>query len=296
MNFRIILYLSFIFLCCNTSQKSNETINNSTSKNNIKSKSMKYDYIFDLNATACNYEVGINGFVVFQEKEGASLAVEEAVNQWITKGMNTLDVKVSPLANEYLGSSKLEIKLIQRNFDTPSEQTVLSQYQFSYLVEKKTMVISEKVPFDILQLPFSSPIFSTKPIIDITNKKILSKAAKKYEEIYKLFEQKDVEKILQQFEVRQRDLAKSFYKTPQQMSGMLEQSIKSDFSNPTNVLILFKPENLRPLLSCNGKVLGLEYLDAGLHPITFWDTEAQMQSIYEIYLCLDENNNFFICR
>jgi len=287
----IIISLLLLSSCGGT-ESSNSIMDCNSHKNKA-----QYNFILDIEGSACDFEVGINDYRLLDNGDrGSSIWTEVGANQWIFCGTNNLNLSIRPHKNKYLSSSELIVKLIRRISDGSEKEVVLAEYKSLSLIELGNVSISENVSFEINALPFSPHLFQNSKVINTSDSAIMEKAIKKYKELYTLLEQKDIDKLMQEYELRQIDLAKSLYVDPDLMIRNLRASLEDDFSNPNNVLVLFKPENLRPSLYCGGNVIELTYYDANLQPLTFWDTEARMRSVYETHLCLDENDNFFICR
>lgn len=248
-------------------------------------------YTLQIDTISACYEIKVNDIPLYAESEGSPTAVELPINHLLLKGLNSLQVVISPAKHEkeFVGHTKTTFEIYYRDInDLRTNRKLVTSAKFpDYLKnnELKKSVIPSKTEFQA-SLSLEAPAWSNSPVLEL-NKQTINEALGVYREYFNALKSKNIEAILKLTNIKNKVYADSLYTGLNVYINRVRESFKAEFENPLNELTDFDIQVKIPHLHAFGKLVTIMN-DEGRSPLYFYDTDTGVSTEYEIYLCMKD--------
>ncbi len=249
-------------------------------------------YTLQINTVSACFEIKVNDIPLLTEETGKPNAVELPINHLLLKGLNLLQVSISPAKheNEFVDHSKTSFEIYYRDINDPREsRKLLASAEFpDYINDEKLKksVISSKTEFQA-SLALDPPAWSMSPVLKL-NEQTVNETIGIYKEYFNALKSKNIEAVLKLTNFKNKVYADACYQGLNTHVNDMRESLKEEFADPNNELIDFDIQAKKPELHAFGKLVSM-INDENRSPLQFYNSETGITTEYKIYLCRKDN-------
>lgn len=249
-------------------------------------------YTLQINTISACFDIKINDIPLYFDNQGKPTAAEFPINHLLINGLNILQVSISPAKheNEFVDHSKTEFEIYYRDInDLREKRQLLTSAKFpDYHTDEKLKkaLIPSKTEFQA-SLSLETPLWSTSPVLKL-NEQTINETMAVYREYFNALKSKNTEAILKLTNIKSKVYADSFYRSLNDQVNSMREALKEAFEDPSNKLTDFDIQLKIPKLHAFGKLVTIMN-DDDRSPLYFYNTDTEVTTEFEIYLCMKDN-------
>ncbi len=249
-------------------------------------------YSLQINTVSACFDIKVNDIPLHTEDDGNPTAVELPINHLLLKGLNLLQVSISPAKHEkeFVDHSKTSFEVYSRDInDLRENRKLIATVEFpDYINDEKLKKsnLPSKTEFQA-SLSLDSPIWSTSPVLKL-NEQTINETMGIFKEYFNFLKSKNIDAIFKLTSIKNKVYADAFYQSLNTHLNDLRESIKEEFADPTNKLIDFDIQVKKTELHAFGKLITIMN-DENRSPLFFYNSETGISTEYKIYLCMKDN-------
>lgn len=248
-------------------------------------------YTLQINTVSAGFEIKVNDIPLHAESEGSPTSVELPINHLLLKGLNSLQVVISPAKNNkrFADHTKTTFDIYCRDInDLRTNRKLVASAKFpDYLKNKKLnkSAIPSTTEFQA-SLLLEAPVWSSSPVLKL-DEQTKNEALGVYREYFNALKSKNIDAILKLTHIKNKVYADSSYRSLNTHLDGLRESLKEEFADSANQLIDFDIQVKIPQLHAFGKLVTIMN-DEDRSPLMFYNSDTGVTTSYEIYLCMKE--------
>ncbi len=248
-------------------------------------------YTLQIDVTSVCYDIKINDIPLHNDTEGYPTTVELPINHLLLKGLNLLEVSISPntTEKEFLNHTRTNFKIYSRDInDLRANRKLLVSVKFpdDITSEKlKKARIPSKTEFQAV-LSLEIPVWSLAPVVKL-NTQTINETMAIYREYFNALKGKNIEAVFKLTSLKNKVYADNSYKSLNTHVNDIRESLKGEFDDPDNQLIDFDIQVKKPELHAFGKLVTIMN-DNNRSPLQFYNGDTGVTTSYDIYLCMKD--------
>lgn len=240
-------------------------------------------YQVKIEAANCNYEVNVNGFPVFREKNGYRLETHQNINHLLFDKAIAIQFQIFPAGDEKTLSENVVFN-ISCSFHLKGKDDNSELFSYSYVYDESRNLPAfsqiKLVPISKIEHP---PLWPSGQTLNL--KTIGEKLNEQYLKIWQLFDAGNLPGILEAFQIREKTYATSYGDSLE--SRIFETSdVYSSYQKDGNFYLYpYSPQFFTPKIYGNGKLACLEEED-GFPPIFYMNKAGNKARYIPVYFGL----------
>ncbi len=240
-------------------------------------------YQVKIETANCNYEINVNGFPIFREKNGYRLETHYNINHLLFDKSVNIQFQIHPAAGEKTLSQNVVFNIsCNVHIKGQNSNSELFSYSYEYDESRNLPAFSQikLVPISKIE---HTPTWSAGQTLNV--KTIAEKLNEQYLKIWELFDAGNLSGILEAFQIREKTYATSYGDLLD--SRISETSdIYSSYKNDGNFYLYpYSPQFFTPKIYGNGKLACLEEED-GFPPIFYMNKAGNKARYIPVYFGL----------
>ncbi len=248
-------------------------------------------YSLQINTISACFDIKINDIPLYADRQGKPTAVEFPINHLLIKGLNILQVSISPAKheNEFADHSKTNFEIYSRDINDAMEKRILiAAAEFpDYINDEKLKkaTIPSKKEF-LASLLLEAPLWSTAPVFKL-NEQTINEIMTIYREYFNALKSKNTDAVFKLTRVKDKVYADTSYQSLNTHLNKLREDFKEIFEDPANQHIDFDIQKKKPELHAFGKLITIMN-DENRSPLLFYNGDTGVSTSYKIYLCMKD--------
>lgn len=221
-------------------------------------------YYINLSASNCKYEIKINDFILFDDKQGLQFSGEHPINHLLVDDKIHINLVLSPIENQTFLTDIVQFDFYIKVLDEINPENKIFEYTF----DEDKLNLSKKRVVDVAAIKKQDYIRWYDGEKLELNDKLLKDLNDSYKSIWSAFHDGDMKKIASLFYERDKNYASCFFESERNRVQQTKSTYSNLIESPANQLADFAPQHFTPKIQCFGKLVCLEEKN-GFHPVFF---------------------------
>lgn len=254
-------------------------------------------YLINFESFVCNVQLELNGALIIKEVKGLPNNLLIPVNDAILTGVNMLKIKMLSREGEPFNvETKVRVKVILTNDNSENGRQTIDQWEaprYSDDEDPKTED-THTILFEAKQ-PYPNPEWVNSEVINISESDTLAELMQKMTSLYNLFKTKNAAVLLEEFDHRNKEFARSHYFTYEERVQDVESGMKETFGDGQLQLLDYNFKYLVPRIYGKGKLFTLED-EEGYPGLIYVDPVTPKYTSFPVYLSINNEGEIYVSR